>query len=113
MSLFVSQSMEIIASVVKSFNSCSCDSATLLSVLSSAYPWGLVLTIKENMSLIKILNKTGPKIDPWGTPANNVSNLLYVPFIFTHCLLPFRYENSNLHYRLSKPYASSLAISKS
>ena len=37
---------------------------------------------------MKILNNKGPKIEPCGTPNNISLQELYLPFIFTLCVLP-------------------------
>jgi hypothetical protein len=40
------------------------------------------------MSLIKILKRMGPKIEPCDTPLYTVSKELQIFFTFTHCFLP-------------------------
>ena len=43
-------------------------------------------TIMKNKSRKKMLNKRGPKIDPWGTPNKISSHELYAEFILVLCL---------------------------
>ena len=64
--------------------------AKLHRVLSSAKLWTDAFGIKKKKSLKKILNKIGPKIEPWGTPDIIVSNSLCLLFIWTHCLRSFK-----------------------
>ena len=45
------------------------------------------LFIIENKSHIKMLNNTGPKMEPWRTPKMISSYELYVVFIFVLCFL--------------------------
>ena len=42
------------------------------------------------MSFIKMLNKIGPSIEPWGTPLRVSDQLLRVPFNLTCCVRPVR-----------------------
>ena len=50
------------------------------------------LDIQRNGSFIKALNKIGPKIDPEGTPKNDLSKTLQVLFILTFCWRLLRYK---------------------
>ena len=56
-------------------------------MLSSAYPAKSVFAvILKNVSQIYILNKSGPKIDPCGTPENNISHDLKAESALVPCL---------------------------
>jgi len=46
-------------------------------------------SILSSRSLIKILNKTGPKTEPWGTPLVTSHQLDLTPFTTTLCAQPF------------------------
>ena len=43
--------------------------------------------MKQKMSLIKFLKRTGPSIDPWGTPLYISENELHTEPILAHCFL--------------------------
>jgi hypothetical protein len=43
--------------------------------------------MKQKMSLIKVLKRTGASIDPWGTPVYISENKLHTEPILTHCFL--------------------------
>ena len=58
-------------------------------VLSSAKLWKSAFLIHSKRSLMKMLKRMGPKIEPCGTPDNKTWKTLYVLFIFTFCFLPF------------------------
>ena len=60
-----------------------------------------------------MLNSIGPKIEPCGTPDSISKKSLNIPFMFTACLLFFKYDRNELNVFLSNPYASSLAIKSS
>jgi hypothetical protein len=45
---------------------------------------------KSKISFIKILNITGPRMDPWGTPLYISRRELQTDPILTHCFLPVR-----------------------
>ena len=62
--------------------------AKLAKLLSSAKLWIEAFGIKNKKSLKKILNKIGPKIEPWATPDMNVSSSL--------CSLFFEHNAYNL-----------------
>ena len=61
----------------------------------------------KNKSLMNILIKTGPRIDPCGTPQRISLNKLRMSLFFTHCLRPVRYDAISFKAELSKPYASN------
>ena len=50
------------------FSICSMESCTSYKVVSSAYRSVKTLLVYSGRSLIKSKNKSGPNIDPWGTP---------------------------------------------
>ena len=54
------------------------------SVLSSAKLWIEEDSMKKKRSLIEKSNRSGPTIEPCGTPVMIFSKLLYVLFIRTH-----------------------------
>jgi hypothetical protein len=45
---------------------------------------------RTKISFIKILNITGPRMDPWGTPLYISRKELQTDPILTHCFLPVR-----------------------
>ena len=49
-----------------------------------------VLSTAELCNSAFSINENGPKIDPCGTQSNKTWKTLYVLFIFTFCLLPFK-----------------------
>ena len=62
--------------------------------MSSAYIINLKRSLESAMSLIYIINRSGPKIDPWGTPVviatssdlkwlNTTTELIYNDFLKT------------------------------
>ena len=55
-----------------------------------------------------MLNKTGPKIEPWVTPDIIVSTSLCLLFVLAHCLRSFKLEYKR--ESLLNPYAESFAI---
>ena len=59
------------------------------SVLSSAKLWIVEDSMKKKRSLIEKSNRSGPTIEPFGTPEMIFSKLLYVLFIRTHCFRLF------------------------
>ena len=56
-------------------------------VLSSAKLHMSVPSAMKNRSFKSILNNSGPRIDPWGTPRSNYIDKLYELFIFVLCHL--------------------------
>ena len=60
------------------------------SVLSSAKLWIEEDSMKKKRSLIEKSNRSGPTIEPCGTPVMIFSKLLYVLFIRTHCFRFFK-----------------------
>ena len=54
------------------------------SVLSSAYKVNLKNGLDFLKSLIKIKNKRGPRIEPWGIPWLTVLTVEYLPFTDTY-----------------------------
>ena len=65
-------------------------------VLSSAKVAIFASFIKNNKSLINMLNNTGPRMDPRGTPVKSILNRPSVSFIFTLF--------SSCHIRVNKCY---------
>ena len=60
------------------------------NVLSSAKLWIEEDSLKEKRSLIEKSNRSGPTIEPCGTPVMTFSKLLYGLFIRTHCFRFFK-----------------------
>ena len=58
-------------------------------VLSYARFASLASLIKKNKLFIKRLKRTGPRINPWGTPDKKIWKKLSLPFILTLCFLRF------------------------
>ena len=58
---------------------------------------------------MKILNKSGPRIDLWGIPQIVFHDLLNTEPIFVLRFLPLRYSTITFKLFLCKPYASNLA----
>ena len=93
----------------------SCNSISLTSfpgtirAESSAYSNSLQLTA-EHMSLTYTRNKSGPRIDPWGTPQVTFWKGDKVPPISTGCLRFVKYEWNHSLEHVSKPKAWSLLI---
>ena len=56
-----------------------------IRVVSSAYKIKLNLSLAICKSLMYIINRSGPRIDPWGTPVLIVRMGDYVPPIETNC----------------------------
>ena len=48
--------------------------------------------LNKNKSFMKILNKTGPSVEPCGTPEKSTWKTLSASFIFKSCFLRFKYE---------------------
>ena len=48
--------------------------------------------MKQNISLIKMLNSKGPNSEPGGFPALITLSKLITPFTVAHCLRFFTYE---------------------
>ena len=63
-------------------------------------------------SQIQILNKSGPRIDPCGTPDNIISQELKEDSTLVLCLCLVRQEWINSNDLFSNSYALSLALSK-
>ena len=82
-------------------------------MLSSARFANLALFIKKNKSLIKLLNKIGPKMETCGTTDNRISKMLSAPFNLAPYCLSFKYEYENVKASVVNLYAWSFAISKS
>ena len=59
-------------------------------VLSSAKFCNSAFAIQSKKSLVKMLKRMEPKIDPCGTPDNKTLKTLYVCFIFTFYFLPLK-----------------------
>ena len=72
------------------------------SVLSSAKLWIEEDSMKKKRSLIEKSNRSGPTIEPCGTPEMIFSKLLYVLLIWTQCFQLFKYEKINFKVVLSK-----------
>ena len=62
-------------------------------MLSSAKLQISLSTTKKKISLIKILNKSGPKIEPCGTPIRMFNQLLNFDPSLTLCFLDFRLKS--------------------
>ncbi|GAB0181629.1 hypothetical protein GRJ2_000628200 [Grus japonensis] len=58
----------------------------------------------SSRSLMKILNRTGPSIDPWTTPLVTGLQLDFVPLITTLWAWPFSRFSIHLIVCLSSPY---------
>ena len=56
-------------------------------VLSSAKFSRSVFVIQRYRSFINILKRSGPSIEPWGTPDKSTWNTLWVLLIFTFCFV--------------------------
>ena len=54
-------------------------------ILSSAKLWIEEGSLKKKRSLNEKSNRSGPTVEPCGTPVMIFSKLLYVLFIRTHC----------------------------
>ena len=67
----------------------------------------------KNKSLMNVLNKIGPRIDPYGTPETISLNRLRISLFLTHSLRPVRYDAVSFKAELSIPYASNFAIRRS
>ena len=73
-----------------------CKSPRILSILSLAVlrvpssanksHWTDARVRHRGKSLIKMQNRSGPRIDPWGTPLVIDVSWEYVPFTSTHCI---------------------------
>ena len=61
-------------------------------VLSSSKFASLASLMKKNKSFIKRLKRSGPRIDPSGTPDKRIWKNLSVSLIFKHYLLHFKCE---------------------
>ena len=61
-------------------------------VLSSAKFSRSVFVIQRYRSFINILKRSGPSIEPWGTPDKSTWNTLWVLLILTFCFPLFKYE---------------------
>ena len=59
-------------------------------MLSSEKLCKLAVLNKRNRSLIKMLKKIGPNMEPCGTPESNSLKGLYVLLILTFCLRRFK-----------------------
>ena len=44
----------------------------------------------RDISLMKIIKSSGPRIDPWGTPDFIFNGFDFVPFMTTDCFLSLR-----------------------
>ena len=64
--------------------------AEIVMVLSSAKLHKDPLLIMKKTSVIRILKKNGPRIDPCGTPWFGVPHLQKYPLNFTDCFLSVR-----------------------
>ena len=62
------------------------------SVLPSAKLWTVAYCIKKKKSLKNATNKTGPTIEPCGTPEIISLKELLILLIRTHCFLLSKYE---------------------
>ena len=54
-------------------------------------------------SLMKRLNSTGAKTEPWGTPFVSGNQSLVEQPILTLCLLPDKYDHMSAHYLSHAP----------
>ena len=68
----------------------SSESTGLKRRMSSAYKMILAFLDSESSDIgsIKMLNRSGPRIEPCGTPEVTGTGLEAIPFRTTHCLLP-------------------------
>ena len=67
------------------------------------------LSTNRKMSLIKILKRRGPRIEPWGTPVVILRQLLQWFSILHLRILFVRYLRTKLSELLSKPYTLNFA----
>ena len=65
----------------------SCGSSTIKYRLVSSANNFIVELISVSMSFMKTMNKRGPRIDPWGTPAFMSRQLEVELLITTRCFL--------------------------
>ncbi|KAK4819900.1 hypothetical protein QYF61_014635 [Mycteria americana] len=77
--------------------------STLLPNLVSSENFLRVCSIPSSRSLIKILNKTGPNTDPWGTPLVTGRQLELTPFTTTLWARPSSQFFTQRRARPSKP----------
>ena len=82
----------------------------MYEVVSFAKLQTYVSFIKRSKSFMKLLNKVGPNIDPWGTPRIISNHSLREEPIFTCCYLFDRQFRINLRLPSFSPYAAYLAI---
>lgn len=64
--------------------------STLSRALSSVYNMRLNILIGAVLSFIHIMNNTGPKIEPWGTPVVIMMMSDFVLSRSTYCCLLFK-----------------------
>ena len=62
----------------------------LFSVFSTVYKIKLKYSVQYGMPLMYMRKINGPKIEPYGTPVDNVRMLDETPFISTYSLWPVR-----------------------
>ena len=66
-------------------------------------------SIPSYRSLLKMLNKTGPKTEPWGTPLVISCQLDLMPFTTTLCTWPFSQFFIHRRVHPSKPWTASFS----
>ena len=70
------------------------ESKEVFSCVSSAKDWCFTgcLAIKSERGLVYMINKTGPRTDPWGTPNDSGTGSESRPSTETNCILPVIYD---------------------
>ena len=76
-----------VSNLLYQIRKCVCPSRNCI-IISEIMNWGRLN--EKNWSLIEKLNRSGPTIEPCGTPEMIFSKLLYVLFIRIHCFRFFK-----------------------
>src|SRR5215469_4442856 len=63
--------------------------STRLPILVSSANFEILLIMSVSKSLIYIINRMGPRTDPWGTPLVTPDQFEDSPFMTTRCCLSF------------------------
>ena len=94
-----------------------CKSLRILSMLSLAVlrvpssanksHWTDARVRHRGKSLIKMQNRSGPRIDPWGTPLVTDISWEYVPFTSTHCRRSCKQDRKKAILAMLKLYVDS------